>query len=129
MRIDHPAATSAVFELLRVLEFDLVVLGDRYPARFEVFRNTESPKRFRVRLWERNLYHLKPTLNVSGIPSEEFELEYSDEELMVERTWELSERFEDFEAEDEKDAIHQALTRLEEYLASTSNAERSGGSE
>ena len=41
----------------------------------------------------------------------------SDEELLVERTWELSDRFEDFEAPSAKSALRGFLDSLKIYLA------------
>ena len=39
-----------------------------------------------------------------------------DEELLIERTWELSDEFESFEAESAEDAINQVLEALKGYL-------------
>lgn len=117
MQIDHPAVRSVVFELVKTLEFDLCIKGDLAPARLEIFRSTDQPNRYRCRLWERNLFHLKPTLNLDALPDEEFAQDFSDEEVLVERTWELSEKFLDFEAASESDAIHQALANFEAHLS------------
>lgn len=122
MQIDHPAVRSVVFEMVKTLEFDLCIKGDLSPARLEIFRSTDQPNRYRCRLWERNLYHLKPTLNLDALSEEEFARDFSDEEVLVERTWELSERFLDFEAANESDAILQAVANFEAHLSRPTTA-------
>ncbi len=114
MRIQHPAVRSDVFKLVATLEFDLVV-GDHFlPTRIELFQDTESKRRFRCRMWERDLYRMQLTLS-QGKQSKKRRLE-SDEEILVERTWELSDRFEDFEATSAAAALKKFLSSLKKYL-------------
>ena len=40
----------------------------------------------------------------------------SDEEVLVERTWELSDKFDDFEASSPKAAMKKFLDKLRQYL-------------
>jgi len=113
MKIIHPAVRSDVFKLVTTLEFDLEV-GDHFlPTRIELFQDTERKKRWRCRMWERELYHLTLTL-----PSKKRskKREESDEELLVEKTWELSDRFDDFEASSAAQAMRQFLDALKRYL-------------
>lgn len=114
MKIKHPAVTSDVFKLVTVLEFDLS-LGDQFlPTRIELFQDTERPRQFRCRMWERELFRIQGTLpqNAKHRPNDP----PSDEELLVERTWELSDKFEDFEAPNPKAALKLFLDSLEKYL-------------
>lgn len=114
MKIDHPFVTSAVFKLVTTLEFDLSV-GDHFlPTRIEVFQDTELETHFRCRMWERDLFHLKPTSLVGREKSVE-EAEF-DEEVLVERTWEISKKYEDFKAPDAETAVNNFIESLEEYL-------------
>ncbi len=117
MKISHPYVTSAVFKLVTTLEFDLCVGEHFLPTRIEVFQDTESDNHFRCRMWERDLFHLKPTALVGRERSsgEEF-----DEELLVERTWEISKRYEDFEAPDAETAVNSFVKSLETYLKNLS---------
>ncbi|MBI5773952.1 MAG: hypothetical protein HZA89_09460 [Verrucomicrobia bacterium] len=113
MRIKHPAVTSAVFKLVTTLEFDMEVGGHFLPTRVELFQDTERKRRFRCRMWERELYHLHLALETDGKTKRRKE---TDEDLMVERTWEISSQFEDFEAANPKAALKLFLDSLTLYL-------------
>ena len=114
MRIQHPAVTSDVFKLVSTFEFDLEVDGHFIPTRVELFRDTERKRQWRCRMWERELYHLQMTLPRGTRPRAP--RPESDEELLVERTWELSDRFEDFEAPSARAALRMFLDSLRKYL-------------
>lgn len=114
MRIQHHAVTSDIYKLITTMEFDLEV-GDHFlPTRIELFQDTERANHFRCRMWERDLYRLRMTaMNDTSDGEDDYE---SDEELLVERTWELSDEFEDFEAENPEAAMKIFLERLTQYL-------------
>jgi len=113
MKIKHPAVKSDVFKLVSTLEFDLEFGGHFLPTRVELFQDTERKTHWRCRMWERELFHLALTLPTEGKSKKRLE---SDEELLVERTWELSDRFEDFTAPSKKKAMEVFLDRLRDYL-------------
>ncbi len=115
MIIQHPFVTSDVFKLISTLEFDLEVNGHFLPTRLELFQDTERADLFRCRMWERDLFRLKPTPYKDEVTGKLIEGE-EDEELLIERTWELSDEFESFEAESAEDAINQVLEALKGYL-------------
>ena len=116
MKIQHPAVTSDVFKLVAILEFDLELDDHFLPTRVELFQDTERKRRWRCRMWERELYHMQMTLAKGKARHPE-----SDEELLVERTWELSDRFEDFEATSAKAAMKLFLDSLKKYLKRVAN--------
>jgi hypothetical protein len=60
MRIHHSAITSAVYELVKVVELDLT-LDESWPIRFEIFRDTESAGHFRCRMWQLERHTIQPT--------------------------------------------------------------------
>jgi hypothetical protein len=113
MKIKHPAVKSDVFKLDTLLEFDLEVGGNYFPARVELFRDTERPRHWRCRLWERELCHVTFTLRRGSKSGKRIE---SDEEVLIERTWVLSDQFEDFEAASAGRAMKQFIDALREYL-------------
>ena len=115
MIIQHPFVTSDVFKLISTLEFDLEVNGHFLPTRLELFQDTERANLFRCRMWERDLFRLKPTPFKDEVTGKLVEGE-EDEELLIERTWELSDEFESFEADSAEDAINQVLEALKGYL-------------
>ena len=115
MIIQHPFVTSDVFKLISTLEFDLEIDGHFLPTRLELFQDTERADLYRCRMWERDLFRLKPTPcrdAATGLMVEEEE----DEELLIERTWELSDEFESFEADSPETAINQVLEALKAHL-------------
>jgi hypothetical protein len=111
MKIRHSAVKSNVFKLVSTFEFDLEVDGHFIPTRIELFQDTERRRQWRCRMWERELYHMRMTL-----PRGKTRHPESDEELLVERTWELSDRFEDFGAPSAKSALRGFLDNLRKYL-------------
>jgi hypothetical protein len=115
MIIQHPFVTSDVFKLISTLEFDLEVGGHFLPTRLELFQDTERDKLFRCRMWERDLFRMKPTPCRDETTGKIVEGE-EDEELLIERTWELSDEFESFEADSPEHAINQVLDALTNYL-------------
>ena len=114
MRIQHLAVKSDIFKLVTTLEFDLELGHHFSPTRVELFQDTERKRHFRCRMWERELFRIQSTLpqTPKGQPQDS----PSDEELFVERTWELSSRFEDFEAASSKAALQNFLDSLKKYL-------------
>ena len=114
MKIKHPAVTSVVFKLVTTLEFDLVVGTHFLPTRVELFQDTTRKRHYRCRMWERDLYHMQMSLSQDG--KRHARRSESDEEILVERTWELSSKFEDFEAPSAAKALGIFLNSLEKYL-------------
>lgn len=114
MKIQHPAVTSDVFKLVTTLEFDLVVGKHFLPTRIELFRDTARKRHFRCRMWERDLYHLQMALAPDG--KRQSRRSESDEEILVERTWEISSKFDDFEARSSAKALKLFLDGLRKYL-------------
>ena len=114
MKIKHPAVTSVVFKLVTTLEFDLVVGTHFLPTRVELFQDTTRKRHYRCRMWERDLYHMQMSLSPDG--KRHARRSESDEEILVERTWELSSKFEDFEAPSAAKALGILLNSLEKYL-------------
>lgn len=113
MKLKHNCVKSSIYVLVDTIEFDLEVCGHFLPSRVELFKDTERKGRWRCRLWERELFHLAMTVPTSDRSKKRAE---SDEELLVERTWELSDRFEDFEARSAKAAMKMFLSSLKDYL-------------
>lgn len=114
MKIRHPAVTSDVFKLVTTLEFDLRVRDHMLPTRIELFRDTARKGHFRCRMWERELYHMQ--LSLAGKANRRSRRSESDEEILVERTWELSSKFEDFQAPNSAKALKLFLDCLQRYL-------------
>lgn len=112
MKIRHPAVRSDVYKLVTTLEFDLELGGHFLPTRVELFQDTERPRHWRCRLWERELYHLTMAQPVKGRKRRT----QADEELLVERTWELASRFEDFVAPSARRALQLFVDSLVRYL-------------
>ena len=115
MIIRHPAVTSGVFRLISTVEFDLDVNGHLLPTRLELFQNSEQDDVFRCRMWERELFRLKPTPHVDESTGRAVEDDV-DEDLLIERTWELSDDFEAFEAESPEAAINEVIDSLLRHL-------------
>ena|SRR2546426_1006954 len=114
MKISDPAITSDIYELVRTIEFDME-MGDKFlPTRVEVFRDTQRKRHFRCHMWELEYYHVESTF--SRDPKSKLPSAPSDEPILVERTWELSSKFLDFEAANAEAALKNFLTVLASHL-------------
>ena len=82
MKVSHPAVTSTVFEMVKVVELDLQLAEDAWSVRIEIMQDTEASDRFRCHVWEQETFRLTPTFpqNRQGRPCE-----ISDDRLLVER--------------------------------------------
>ena len=118
MKIKHPAVTSDVFRLADTLEFDLEIGGEFIPTRLELFEDTERKNHWRARMWEREAYHLESTfISEPAVKGKRKTQRCAfDEEILVERTWELSSELEDFVAPTARAALKLVLDRLVEHL-------------
>lgn len=120
MKIKHPAVKSDVFQLLTTLEFDLELPGDMVPTRIELFQDTERKTRWRARVWERESCRLESTFTPTPPPNAKGKRRPRrftfDEEILVERTWELSEELEDFAAPNARAAMARVLDHLQNHL-------------
>ncbi len=116
MSADIPRPASELFELVKVVEFDIAVNEEPVPVRVEFFRAVSDETLFRCRLWSIDSYRLTPSLprDASGRPTET-----ADDEIMVERSWQLSEPGETFTAAADSDAalamVLEDLTRSLDY--------------
>ncbi|MFQ6017092.1 MAG: hypothetical protein ACE5KF_02760 [Kiloniellaceae bacterium] len=109
----HPAIPGPIFELMKIVEIDCAFGGQMVPVRIELYRDTENASRFRCRLWEREAFRLTPTFpqNEAGQPTE-----ISDDEILAERSGQLSKEFDDFMAPDPETALTVVLNSLLERL-------------
>jgi hypothetical protein len=119
MKLRHSAVKSDIFKLITTLEFDLEVGNHFLPTRVELFQDTERDHRWRCRMWERELCRMTFTLPKAAPRHKRCQ---SDEEVLLERTWELSDRFEDFEAPTANAALKLFLDALRNYLQRVTSA-------
>ena len=59
MHDSDDTTTSHLFELIRTVEFDLMLGDERFTTRAELFRSTEDDTVFRCRLWQTGLYTIQ----------------------------------------------------------------------
>src|SRR5687768_5725325 len=72
MKLRHSAITSSIYELVKVVEFDLT-LEEMWPMRIEIFKDTEKSGHYRARLWQYEMHRIQPTFpqDVSGQPDKD----------------------------------------------------------
>ncbi|MBA2646605.1 MAG: hypothetical protein H0U81_07390 [Pyrinomonadaceae bacterium] len=115
MKLTHPNITSAVFELVRVLELDITLGDDFIPTRIELFRDTERDDYFRCHVWELEHFRLTPTFpqDGSGGPAH-----ISDDVIMVERgtTYRIRGFGGSFTASSADAALEMVIAELNDFL-------------
>jgi hypothetical protein len=123
MRIVHSAITSSIYEVCKVVEFDLQLGDESWPIRIEVLRNTEIQGRFRCRIWQAELFRIQSTfpMGKSGLPQHH----PSDELIWVEFSGPKVNDYYDFPAKDVDAALSTVLKDFETFLEHTT-LEKSG---
>lgn len=117
--IQHPSITGPLFELAKIIEFDLEVAEDHFSLRLELFQDISDAQRFRARIWRLEMYRIQSTFpqnETDGQPSDQ----PSDESILVDTGLWLSQRYEDFQAETPDRAIQIILNDLRDFLVRTS---------
>ena len=117
--IQHPSITGPLFELAKIIEFDVEVAEDHFSLRLELFQDISDAQRFRARIWRLELYRIQSTFpqnETDGQPSDH----PSDESIFVDTGSWLSQRYEDFQAETPDRAIQIILNDLRDFLVRTS---------
>jgi len=111
MEFAFPEIAGPMFELVRTVEFDVLIGDAGIPIRIELFQAMDEPMRFRARVWQRE--ELKPP---AGTEAPAKEPERAMPEILTERAADLGDDYLDFEAEDSEAALQAVLTDLAERL-------------
>ncbi len=83
MRITHRAVASPMFDLVKTVELDIQMTeDDAWTTRVELFRDTERPTRYRCRVWESEIFRMRPSFPRD---SADEPAHITDDTLMVER--------------------------------------------
>jgi hypothetical protein len=114
MKIPASAVISDVFQLVKTVEFDVETGGKFLPTRVEVLQDTQHKRRFRCHLWELEYYHVEGAFAAGK--KGKARRPVSDEPIFVERTWELSSKFCDFEAPNAEAALRKFLRLLQRRM-------------
>ena len=82
MKLNHPAVTSPVYELVKTVEVDIQLGDDSWTTRIELLHDTEKADHFRCRVWELEFHRLTPSF-----PRDENDLpiHITDSPIFVER--------------------------------------------
>lgn len=110
MKLQHSAIDSPFFELVKTIEVDLALRDDLVvPLRIELFEDSENAGRFRCHLWEREMFRMTPSFpqDHRGRPNE-----ISDDELLAERSTQLTGDYQDFTAPAAEAALAKVLDDL-----------------
>ena len=117
IKITHPNITSPVYELVKVLEFNIDLQGiEIFPLRLEIFRSLEDNCRFRAHIWRTEFFRIQSTFpQEDGKPSHQT----SDEEILVDFSHYLTVDYDDFRANSIEEAIELIIEDLKRFLDKT----------
>jgi hypothetical protein len=118
LAIAHSSVTSPVFELAKVVEFDIEIIDDSFGIRIELFQAVSDANRFRARLWRDEFFRVQPTFpqdENTGEPAHE----PSDEAIFVDSDMWLSGKCNDFRAETAENALQSVLDDFKNFLVHT----------
>jgi hypothetical protein len=113
---DEPRLSKTVFKLAEVREFDVVIGGDWFAMRLELFQSESSAHVFRARLWRTEMYRIQPTFpqdTRTGAPAHL----PSDELILVDQSYYLGRSYADFEAKSKATALQLVMEDYQAFLA------------
>ncbi len=118
LTIAHSSITSPVFELAKVIEFDIQIGDDGYGIRVELLQELSDGNRFRARLWRNEFFRIQstfPQIENTGHPADG----PSDEAIYVDSDDWLSGHYRDFRAETPESALQTVLNAFRNFLVHT----------
>jgi hypothetical protein len=117
MKIVHSAITSPIYEISKVIEFDLNLGDESWPIRIEILRNSEIKGRFRSRIWQGEHFRIQSTFPMGddGLPRDH----PSDELIWVKFMGPSLGDYDDFAAENSDAALAIVLSDFERFLEHT----------
>ncbi len=118
MKLKHSAINSDFFELVKMMEFDILFDQSLTTIRIELFQSIDRDNRFRARLWELESMRLTPTQpqDESGEPTE-----ITDDPVLLERSHGLTSDFTEFEAQNVMAALRLILVDIGKNLKRMTN--------
>ncbi|MDJ0724986.1 MAG: hypothetical protein QNJ38_07745 [Prochloraceae cyanobacterium] len=121
IEINHPHIISPIYELVKVLEFDIDLGDDRFPLRLEIFRSLADNCLFRARIWRTEFFRIQSTFpqEENSQPSHD----PSDELILLDFSDYLTKDYENFRANSLESAIALIIKDLQQFLDKTNNLE------
>ncbi len=117
IKIAHPNIISPVYELVKVLEFNIDLQGiENFPVRLEIFRSLEDNCRFRAHIWRTEFFRIQ-----SSFPLEDNKPSHdpADEEILLDFSHYLRDDYNDFNANSLETAIELIIEDLKCFLDKT----------
>ncbi len=111
----HSSITSHMYEIIKVVEFDVDLDFDSFSLRIELLRSATIPDWFRVHVWRTELYRLQsafPQDKQSGQPMHE----PSDENILIDWSHHLAQNYEHFQASNPEKALELVLDDIRRFL-------------
>lgn len=111
----HSSITSHMYEVIKVVEFDMDLDFDSFSLRIELLQSATAPDWFRVHVWRTELYRLQSTFpqdKQSGQPLHE----PSDENILVDWSSCLSQDYKHFQANNPEAALELVLDDIQRFL-------------
>lgn len=105
------------FVLVSVTEHILIIGETKNEIRIELFSSIDNRNKFRARIWHLESFRLvpTPTLSINGIFVSD---EPSDEDILVERTWQISDEILNFYATSDSEAKKHVEIAINNYVKS-----------
>jgi len=122
LTIAHNSVTSPIFELVKVIEFDVQIGDDGYGIRVELLQEVLDGNRFRARLWRNEFFRIQSTFQHLENTGESTDRP-SDEAIFVESDDWLSGKYVDFWAETPESALQTVLNDFRNFLVHTMGTE------
>ena len=108
-------------KLVAIYECDLEFSSDwAFPLRLELFKDTERRGWFRAHVWEQESFNIQPTFQVGTKTKRRYQ---STEQLLLERSTQLSGQYNYVKARSENHAIAKVVEDLKERLAHWTGAQ------
>ncbi len=111
----HLSITSHMYDVIKVVEFDVDLGSDSFSLRIELLQSATAPDWFRAHVWRTELYRLQSTFpqdKQSGQPLHE----PSDENILVDWSHYLAQNYKHFQASNPEAAMELVLDDIRRFL-------------
>ena len=115
MNISHPAIKSEIYELARMIEFDVALGEGSFNLRIELLRAISSQHRFRAHIWRSEFYRIQSTFPQDDETHKPVDPP-SDELIFIDYSTQLGGDYSDFPAEDDTAALQMVLDDFQNHL-------------
>ncbi len=115
MPANQPKLSNLIYQLVKVVEFDVEMGDDQFAVRVELLESNAKGRHFRARIWRTEMYRIQSTFPQDESMHRPAHLP-SDETILVDHSMYLGRSYSDFEAESQDAALRSIMDDYQTFL-------------